>query len=416
MLRILASSLRRHPAVPALIVLQIAVACAILCNVLFLAWQRIEPMLAASGMDTAQLALIDQLSPANGPFTRAQTQAGLAAIGSVPGVQSVTSAFALPMVTDGLVDAALQGPTGARVGVNGYAGEGLLHTLGLELVAGRDFLPDEYRDWGVGYPGSDTGNKAPLPIIITASLSRQLFGARSPLEKVLVDPGVKDGSVRYRVVGVVRHLLRNQFGLATDGRADNTILEAQRVAGGVVLAYAVRIAPGQMDDVLPRIRQAVDRVFRPMMAPDASPPRVMSYRQRRERAFAGTWPVLWLFAGLVCAVVLVVGLGIFGLSGFWVQQRTRQIGIQRALGARRHHVIAQFLAENGLLVVAGLLIGMALAFFANVLLMRYYELARLPWSFLPVGALVVLLLGQFAALGPALRAAAVPPVVATRSV
>lgn len=415
-MRVLISTLRRHPMVPALIALQIAVACAILCNVLFLAWQRIQPMVVPSGVNTRQLVIVDQLSPAAGPFTKPQTDAGLEAIRSVPGVRSVSSAYALPMVENVLVDAALQGPTGVKVGVSGYSGEGLLRTLGLQLIEGRDFMPAEYRDGGIGYPGADTGDHSPQPIIITASLARQLFGERSPLGQILDDPGVKDGSVRYRVVGVVRHLLRNQLGVATDGRADNTILQARRVVGGVVLAYAVKVAPGQIDDTLPRIRKAVDRVFRPLMAPDASPPRVMSYAQRRTLAFAGVWPALWLFAGLVAAVVLVVGLGIYGLSGFWVQQRTRQIGIQRALGARRHHVIAQFLAENGLVVVCGLLVGMAAAFLANALLLRYYELARLPFDFLPMGALLVLLLGQLAALGPALRASKVPPVVATRSV
>jgi len=48
--------------------------------------------------------------------------------------------------------------------------------------------------------------------------------------------------------------------------------------------------------------------------------------------------------------------------------------------------------------------------------MKHYELPRLPWEYLPVGAVVLWVLGQLAVLGPALRAAAVPPVVATRSV
>lgn len=414
-MRLLLSSARRHPMVPALIVLQIALACAILCNVLFVAWQRVQPMIAPSGVDTERLVLVDQLSPANGLFTKAQTDAGLEAIRSVPGVESATSSFALPMVSSGLVDAALQGPNGVKVGVNGYEGEGLLRTLGLTLVAGRDFLPSEYRDWGIGYPAADNDTSAPMPIIITRALAQKLFEHGSPLGALIVDPGVKDGSVRYRVVGVVRHLLRNELGMATRGRADDTILQAQRVVGGVALSFAVRVAPGQMEDALPRIRKAVARVFRPLMAPDASPPQVMSYQQRRARVFAGTWPVLWLFAGMVAAVVVVVGLGIYGLSGFWVQQHTRQIGIQRALGARRHHVLAQFQAENAVLVAGGLLVGMATAFIGNGLLMHYYELPRLPFNFLPVGAIVVLLLGQLAAFGPALRASRVAPVVATRA-
>jgi putative ABC transport system permease protein len=59
---------------------------------------------------------------------------------------------------------------------------------------------------------------------------------------------------------------------------------------------------------------------------------------------------------------------------------------------------------------------MLLAYLGNRLLMQAYELPSLPWTFLPLGALLMLVLGQLAVLSPALRAARVPPVVATRSI
>ncbi|MGH8399617.1 MAG: ABC transporter permease, partial [Gammaproteobacteria bacterium] len=61
-------------------------------------------------------------------------------------------------------------------------------------------------------------------------------------------------------------------------------------------------------------------------------------------------------------------------------------------------------------------LGMALAYGVNLLLMTQYELPRLPWMYLPVGAVALWSIGQLAVLGPALRASHVPPVVATRSV
>jgi putative ABC transport system permease protein len=68
-----------------------------------------------------------------------------------------------------------------------------------------------------------------------------------------------------------------------------------------------------------------------------------------------------------------------------------------------------------LIVSAGIAIGLLLAVVLNLLLMTHYELPRLPLIYLPVAALVLWALGQLAVLGPALRAAAVPPVVATRA-
>jgi putative ABC transport system permease protein len=99
-----------------------------------------------------------------------------------------------------------------------------------------------------------------------------------------------------------------------------------------------------------------------------------------------------------------------------VQQRTRSIGIRRAVGATRGDILRYFQAENFLIVGAGIVLGMLLAVALNMMLMTHYELPRLPLYYLPIGALVLWGLGQLAVLGPALRAAGVPPVVATRSV
>jgi putative ABC transport system permease protein len=98
-----------------------------------------------------------------------------------------------------------------------------------------------------------------------------------------------------------------------------------------------------------------------------------------------------------------------------VAQRRRQIGIRRAVGARRGHILSYFRTENFLLSAAGVALGMVLAFGINLYLMQRYEMARMPWYYLPAGAVALWLLGQLAVLGPAWRAAAVPPVEATRA-
>jgi putative ABC transport system permease protein len=99
-----------------------------------------------------------------------------------------------------------------------------------------------------------------------------------------------------------------------------------------------------------------------------------------------------------------------------VQQRTKQIGVRRALGATRGQILRYFQIENFLLATVGIVIGMLLAYAINQLLMGRYELPRLPLVYLPVGALALWFLGQVAVYGPARRAAMVPPAVATRSV
>jgi putative ABC transport system permease protein len=99
-----------------------------------------------------------------------------------------------------------------------------------------------------------------------------------------------------------------------------------------------------------------------------------------------------------------------------VQQRTRTIGIRRALGATRGDILGYFQTENFLIVAFGILPGIVMALGTNLVLMKFYELPRLPLLYLPIGAIALWALGQMAVLHSALRAANVPPVVATRSV
>ena len=121
-----------------------------------------------------------------------------------------------------------------------------------------------------------------------------------------------------------------------------------------------------------------------------------------------------MLVGVIVALLLVTSLGIVGLASFWVQQRRRSIGIRRAIGATRGDILRYVQTENFLIVSGGIVLGMLLAYALNLWLMKYYELPRLPLLYLPVGAGLLWLLGQGAVFGPALRAAAVPPVVATR--
>jgi putative ABC transport system permease protein len=114
------------------------------------------------------------------------------------------------------------------------------------------------------------------------------------------------------------------------------------------------------------------------------------------------------------SLLVVTALGIIGLASFWVQQRSKQIGIRRALGATRGQILRYFQTENFLLATLGIVLGMLAAYAINLALMNMYELPRMPLHYLPLGALLLWVLGQIAVFGPARRAAAVPPAVATR--
>ena len=114
-------------------------------------------------------------------------------------------------------------------------------------------------------------------------------------------------------------------------------------------------------------------------------------------------------------LLAIAALGIFGLATFNVSTRTKQIGIRRAIGARKRDVIQYFMVENGLVTSAGILAGCALALAVGYELSLHYQLPRLDLFYLVGGILILWAIGQLAAWQPARRAATVPPSVATRT-
>jgi putative ABC transport system permease protein len=175
--------------------------------------------------------------------------------------------------------------------------------------------------------------------------------------------------------------------------------------------YVLRVPPDRRAETIDAAVAALERV---------NPNRIVlekqTFTELRRKSFEQDRAMAWLLTGVCIALLIVTALGIVGLASFWVQQRTRQIGIRRALGATRGQILRYFQTENFILATLGIILGMALAYGINVWLMDKYHVARLPAVFLPLGAIVLWLLGQLAVLGPALRASAVPPAVATRTV
>ena len=131
---------------------------------------------------------------------------------------------------------------------------------------------------------------------------------------------------------------------------------------------------------------------------------------------AETSKVMTLLLASIAAVSLMVGgIGIMNIMLVSVTERTREIGIRRAIGARRRDIMMQFLAESAFLSLAGGALGVALGIGAATLVT---QLARWPTMIQP--AAVMLAFGFSTAIGiffgyyPALRASGLDPVEALR--
>ncbi len=150
--------------------------------------------------------------------------------------------------------------------------------------------------------------------------------------------------------------------------------------------------------------------------PDRDVDVVLTQTELLERSYQPDRAMTIILMAVIVLLITVTTLGVVGLANSSVNQRTKQIGTRRALGARRIDVIRYFLVENAIVTSCGLLVGAVLAFAFNYWLVNEYSLARLDWRYVPIGFIVLFLLGQLAVLAPARRAATVSPSVATRTV
>lgn len=411
-MRHIINPLFRHRMMPLLVVLQVALACAIACNALFLLQQRLVPILTSDGVGhPAQLIMATNIAPRGKPWPPSRLLEVGSALRAVPGVASVSVAGSLPMETQTKMNGDVFGESaGTKANAVVYIGDHLVDTLDLKLVAGRDFSATE-QDVQYGGTGINQGG----PTIITQALADHLFPDGHALGGV-IRIGKQADAARRTVVGVVGNLMRNMLSQDNRDDIDYSMLFPGIPGNWPMPVFGVRV--GQ-DASVERVRKAVKATIQHELGAgmvQGFDPKYDLYSTLRDRMLAKPKASVWLLSGVSLVVLIVALVGIMGLTGYWVQQRTRQIGVRRALGARRIDILREVQLENLLVVGVGIMLGMALAYAVNFGLMRHYELSRLPWTFLPMGAVLMLVLGQLAALGPARRAAAVPPVVATRSV
>ena len=399
-IRPILSTLRRHKTAASLIVLEVMLTCAIFCNALDLIAQRVTRIQRSTGWAESELVIISMLGIGADANTDALTRQDLAALRNVPGVRQATATNQVPYGNSSWNTGVQLTPDQQRktlLASQYLASEHFLETTGARLAAGRDFLPDEYLDES---SNADTESKA-IAIIVNRAMAEQLFPDGEALGKT-----VYQLHQPLKIVGVVEPFSAARQ-LEPGAPALVMPLRVSYSRGG---SYLVRVDPAQREAVL---KAAVAELQK--LNPNRVVLRQSSFEELKDTFFAPDRAMCWLLVGVCAALLIVTALGIVGLASFWVQQRTRMIGTRRALGATRGQILRYFQAENFLLSSIGIVLGMGGAFAINQILMTHYELTRLPLAYLPVGAVALLVLGQMAVLGPALRAAALPPVAVMRA-
>lgn len=284
-----------------------------------------------------------------------------------------------------------------------YASRNYLETLGIPLLRGRDFTRQE----------SDSGAHV---AIISQAAARFFWQGRDPLGRhfqlqlQFFDRKLTD----FEIIGVAKDVRLSSL----------TRVDPARVylAPDPTATYPILLNVGaNQQAALPAVWKAVSGVDANLL-PGLSLWNVEAMLVRPQRTLAR---VMAIFAGgLALLAVLLAGVGIYGVMAYVVSQRTQEIGIQMALGARSGHVLRSICLWGLKPVAAGMLAGLGCGAGVSAVLhstlsspasadflygVRFYD----PWTF---AAIILFLVGVsvLASLVPAVRAVKVDPIVALR--
>lgn len=393
-------SLLRNRARFVLIVVEVALTLAIVANSISLILDARKEIARPSGFDDEKVILVQSR-----PFARSlrdddalriSAEADLAVLRALPGVEAASATSCRPWAGGGSSTIVLEpGSRDRTVPTQSYTADAeLAHVLGMHLAAGRTFTADEV--------AANYTDFAPA-VLVTKSLADRLYPKGDALGKPLPYSYAEGSSP---IVGIVDRFF-NPYGGSTPD-------DVAFFQPGIPVSYN----RGSM--YLVRTEGAPERMISTLEAAllkaENGRNLTLSTLVEEEGNYHGRDRILVGSLNAVMALLIVVtGLGIVGITSFSVAERRRQIGTRRALGATQWEVVRHFLVENWLVTSFGIVLGIGLAYGLNVGLVTWIAGAKLAWPVLAAGSLLLWTIGLAAALGPALRAAQVPPALATRN-
>jgi len=321
----------------------------------------------------------------------------LGAIRAVPGVRSAGFIRSMPLSGNwGVIQYATEAQgdlstATAPAAQQNTISDGLLATMGIHLVAGRDF---------------DAGDRvdAPPVALVNEELARRAWPGQPAVGRRLRLLGSPDTWVT--VVGVVGDVKQLTLGQPRTPQIYQPMLQAP----GIFNTIAARTT-GDPDALAASLRAAIWSVD-----PDQPVWKLRSMDWLAAQDLAGPRFTMLLTLAFALLALLLAAVGVYGVMSYAVAQRTREVGIRMALGARGAEVVRLVLARGLRVVAIALVLGLVAALALSPLIRQ--QLFGVPAAD-PVTFVAVPLILAVVALGacylPARRAARVDPMVALRT-
>jgi putative ABC transport system permease protein len=376
------------------LVLALLVGCGLTLRSL-VALRHVDPGFDPRGVLAAELVLPRSVYPED-ERVQAVQQTLLDRLAALPGVDSVGAASHLPLAGGNMstdfefvgrrADPSVEKEVNFRVASPGY-----FDTLKIPVRQGRAFEASDRRD-------------APPVVVISESLARRYFQGESPLgQRIRIGDDIRFGDrgpVEAEIVGVVGDVHHWALELAPEPELYVSYFQYRYGHARIVLRS--ELDPTALAGA---VRGEMERLDPDQPIYDVRP---------AETFYAGALSRADLLAGLLglfaAVSMILAAIGIAGVVAATTEQRRREIGVRLALGAERHEILALVMRRTGILMAAGVIVGLLLAAgVARSLDSLLYEIEPLdPATFgLAVGLLLVVGLGS--GWWPARRAARIDP-------
>jgi predicted permease len=404
---------RKHRLQHGLVIVQIAVSVVLLAGAGLLTRTMIQLAEIDTGLRTEQVLTMqvnlltpnELLSnPGAGAAARVRYEEMRRQIAALPGVVDVGLGYPLPLRgTPGGFDIKAEGKSLAVGEAQPQASmrtadPHFFHAAGIPLVAGRAFDVTD-------------GPQAARVVVVNRTLANRLFPGENPIGKRIAWTGellkyAPIGGDWRTIVGIVADTRDSDLEATPEMVVYQPSAQSFLIGGG----FAVRA-----DSNVAKIAPAAMRIVR-RLAPTAPLEHVMTYAQIKDESVAPRRLNATLVSSFGVLAVVIAAVGIAGVLAFSVSARTNEIGIRMSLGADSGRVQRMILGEGGVLLVAGLALGMAGAFgIAGVMRGLLFGVApHDPVTFIGV-ALTMATIGLVACWLPALRAARIDPAITMRS-
>ncbi len=286
------------------------------------------------------------------------------------------------------------------------------------MVAGTTPAVFEVRDWypvaGTMFTEADVRSSARV-ILLGQTVARNLFGDEDPVGQT-----VRVKNSPFLVMGVLGPKGQSLDGRDQDDTALVPLTTAQRQLFGNPFPGMIRfmMVKARSREAMPHVERDMADLLRQRhrIRPGQDDDFTIRNLTQLAQTAAGTTRAMSMMLGAIASVSLLVGgIGIMNIMLVSVTERTREIGIRMAIGARRRDILLQFLVEALVISLAGSLVGAALGFFGAWLASR---LAGMPvvvtlWSVLLAFG-VAAAVGVFFGFYPARKAAQLRPIEALR--